>query len=299
MTVDTKERMERMLDKAVDWDSFIAGLPKLHMVENLYGKDQDGLVMPLDPKYKVALHEFEDRVETVPIIRSESYREMSHDYVMNKIHDVLEDAALSHRVLSHGYAGSTGELYTDIVLDKAYKMDEKAFEDQFGVSYTDTDDSFKGEYRPLIKIRNSFCRSSQVQLGILRVVCSNGMIALSEKSRKMTFTHIGDVIEKFDMKVTELINDMFSSNLIENMMLTLEAEPIEYRAIISWLMSYLGRMATLKTIDMFGIGDKELTEETDKWIAYNIITWAASNAIQSAKKRERAMASIPRFIDEY
>lgn len=299
MTVTTEERLTRIVDRAVDWDTFSKGIPKLHVVQGLYGKDQDGLAIALDERYKVAVHEFPNgELKTVPLLRSEQYSELSHDYVMDKIHDTLDGAGLAHKVSGCSYGASSGDMYTDIILEKAYKMDEEVFEDEFGVKYTDNDAGVRGEYRPIIKVRNSFVRSSSIQLGILRVVCSNGMIAIGESSDIIRFNHVGKVLDQFDKAVDRLISNMFGQNLIENMMISLKAQPIEYGDLVQWLIDHLGKRATLSAIDMFGIGEKELVEETDKWIAYNIMTWAATNAVSSAVKRERAMASMARFIND-
>jgi hypothetical protein len=301
MTTKTAEKhLEKRVEKAIDWDTFKAGIPTLHIVKDLHGIDQDGLAIDLDRKHKVAVHEFPtgDFV-TVPALRSADYRELSHDYVYDKIHEVLEGAGLAHKVLSKSYTRSSGELHTDIVLEKAYKFDEKAFEDELGVEYTDDDKGLVGEYRPVIRVRNSFIRSSQIILMFLRVVCSNGMIAVakdSNLSRPINFTHVGKVVEHFDKGVHRMISSLFEGHVVENMMMNLSAQPVEYEAVITWLINYLGKQATTATVDQFNLEQKGLDEFTNKWIAYNMITWAASNVVQSVNRRNKAMAALNTFL---
>jgi len=297
-TVNEK-RLAKRVENAMDWDTFIKGIPSLHIVSDLHGKNQDGLAIDLDKKHKVAVHEFPNGVyQTVPTLRSENYKELAHAHVMDKIHEVLDGAALGHKVLRHRYTRSSGELHTDIVLDKTYKMDEVAFEKEFGAKYTDSDSQLIGKYRPVIQIKNSFIQSSTILMGFLRAVCSNGMIVVSHPTltKPIRFQHIGKVIDKFDKGVEQLISGLFDDHVIENMMTNLEAQPIEYQAMIEWMVQYLGKQATGVTVDQFNIAGKDLDDFTNKWVAYNMITWAASNVVESVNRRNKAMAALNMFM---
>jgi hypothetical protein len=296
MTTTTEKRLQHKVDKAMDWDVFRKGIPKLHVVSNLYGEDQDGLAIELDKKHKVAVHEFADgKMVTVPAMRSPQYQELAHDYVFDEIHQMLEDAGLKHKVFKHRYGRNSGELHADIVLEKSYKMDEKAFETEFDVKYTDDDGSAKGEYRPIITVRNSFLRSSMIRMGYLRVVCSNGLIDIakdSKISKPLYFQHIGHAKEAFSQGINRLITALFDNHAIENLMLNLEAEPVEYEALINWMVQYLGRQATGQIVDQFHLADKALEDVTNMWVAYNMITWATSNVIESVNRAEKAMRAV-------
>jgi len=93
-----------------------------------------------------------------------------------------------------------------------------------------------------------------------------------------------------------LINSLFEKNVIENMMINLSAQPIEYEAIITWMINYLGKQATAATVGQFNLESKGLDEFTNKWVAYNMLTWAASNVVQSVNRRNRAMAALNGFM---
>ena len=294
--------LDRRVEKALDWDDFANGIPNLHIVKDLHGEDQDGLAINLDPRHKVAVHEFKDgTMKTVPALRSNEYQELAHDYVFDKIHNTLDEAALGHKVLNHSFTRSSGELFADIVLDRAYHMDEKGFEEEFGTEYTSDDTSLYGEYRPIIRVRSSFIRSSMFQMCFLRVVCSNGMTAIkvdSNISVPSTFNHVGKVLESFNKRVDKLINALFEKNLVENMMMNLKAESIQYEVLIAWMINYLGKQATRAAADQFNLDRVALEDFTNKWIAYNMATWAMSNVVESTNRRMRAQLALERLMNQ-
>jgi len=294
-----EEAMERRVEKAMPYDQFYNLLPELKVVSGLSGYDSDKNLVTIDPKYKLAVHEFLDgRQQTVPVLRADSYQELAHRYVFDRIHQVLEDGSLGHKIMNPIYSRNSGELQVDVVLDKSYKMDEKLFEKDWGIKYTDDDKKNKGVYRPIIRVRNSFIQSSEVQMGILRVVCSNGMIGLEmgKMSEPMKFTHIGQVMPQFNQSVDQLIASLFEKNVVENMMLRLEAQPTTLEAIVGWLIEYTGKEAATMALHQFGIAEKDPAEEVTKWIAYNMMTWAVSNALGGYNRRARAQRAIPQFL---
>ncbi len=293
------KKLERRVEKALDWDEFAAAIPTLHVVDNLNGVNQAGLAMDLDAKHKVAVHEFADgHFQTVPALRSENYQELAHDHVYDTLHKILDGAGLGHKVLSHRMVKSSGELHADIVLDKAYKMDEKGFEDDMGVKYTDGDGNNFGLYRPLVRVRSSFIQSSEVQMGLLRTVCSNGMIGveLGQISMPLRFSHVGDVVSQFDQGVDKLITGLFEKNIIENMMLRLEADHVTCQVIVDWMLQYLGKQATVASVEQFHLEEKAAEDLVTKWVAYNMATWAMSNVIESVQRRNRAARSLSELM---
>ena len=291
-----EKKLARRVERALDWDEFAAAIPSLHIVTDLHGKNQDGLAMNLDAKHKVAVHEFGDGTfQTVPALRSDNYKELAHDYVYDTLHNILDQAGLGHKVLSSRMVKSSGELHADIVLDKAYKMDEKGFEADMGVEYTDDDGNNYGLYRPLIRVRSSFIQSSEVQMGLLRTVCSNGMIGVElggQISMPLRFSHVGDVVSQFDQGVDQLITGLFEKNIIENMMLRLEADQITCQVIVDWMLQYLGKQATVASVEQFHLEEKAAEDMITKWVAYNMATWAISNVIESVQRRGRAQRAL-------
>lgn len=295
-----EKNLNNRVEKARSWDQFRASIPSLRVVDHLYGKDQAGLAIQLDTKHKVAVHQFPDGImRTVPVLRSDSYHELAHDHVYDTIHKVLEGAALGHKVLTSYFTHSSGELHTDIVLDKAYKMDEEAWEKKSDVHYTDNDGNNIGLYRPIIRVRSSFIQSSSITMGLLRVVCSNGMVGVeldSKISEPLRFTHVAEVVNRFETGVGSLITSLFEKNLIENMMLRLNADFITCQVMIEWMLQNLGKQATVASVDQFHLTDKKSGEPVSKWVAYNMVTWAMSNLVNSVSKRDRAQRAMPALI---
>lgn len=298
------EKAEKMLNRRVEnalpWDEFAAAIPTLHIIDNLHGKNQDGLAMNLDTKHKVAVHEFADGHQvTVPVLRSENYKELAHDYVYDTMHKILDGAGLDHKVLSNRMIRSSGELHADICLNKAYKMDEKGFESDMGVKYTDADDNNFGLYRPLIRVRSSFIRSSEVQMGILRTVCSNGLIGieLGQISVPLRFTHIGNVVSEFEQGVDQLITGLFEKNIIERLMLRLDADYLTCQTVIEWMIQYLGQQATVASVEQFHLEEKQADALITKWVVYNMASWAMSNIIESVQRRNRATRALSGLIN--
>ncbi len=296
-----EDRLAKRVESATSWDDFMALIPSLHVVDNLNGKNQAGLAMRLDERHKVAVHEFPDgKFQTVPTLRSENYKELAHDYVYDTLHNVLDQAGLGHKVLSHRMVKSSGELHADIVLDKAYKMDEDNFEKDMGVSYTDGDKKNVGLYRPIIRVRSSFIQSSEVIMGLLRVVCSNGMIGveLGESiSVPLRFSHVGDVVSQFDKGVDQLITGLFEKNIIENMMMRLQADQLSFATIVEWMLANIGKQATLASVDQFHLEDKVADDMVSKWVAYNMASWAMSNVIESVNRRNKAQRSLSMLMN--
>jgi len=296
----TEKNLAKRVEKALDWDEFMSGIPTLHVVDNLHGKNQDGLVMKLDQKHKVAVHEFADGNRmTVPALRSENYKELAHDHVYNTLHEVLDGAGLGHKVLSHRMVKSSGELHADIVLDKAYKMDEDGFEKDMKVHYTDEDGNNFGLYRPIIRVRSSFIQSSQVMMGLLRVVCSNGMVGVqlgSSISIPLRFSHVGDVVRQFDQGVDNLITGLFEKNIVENMMMQLSSEQVTYEQVLTWMLQYLGKQATVASVEQFNMTERTAEEFVTKWVAYNMASWAMSNVIESVQRRDKANRALNQLM---
>lgn len=293
--------IQRHIDNAMEYEKFLSSLPKLHTVSALSGFNQDGWPISLDPRHKVAVHEFPDSKDllTVLQLRSSNYQELEHRHVFRAISEQLDDHALGHKVLYKNYSKNSGELTVDIVLDKKYKMDEDTFERDWNIKYLHGGQNNDGLYVPVIRVKNSFIQSSTIQMGVLRVLCSNAMVGLEvskEVSAILRFSHVGDVINNFNSGVERLIAGLFEEHIVENMMLRLQVEPLMMETMITWMLEFLGKQATAETVAQFNLAEKDLSSETNQWIAYNLITWALSNQIVSTVRRQKAQAAISRII---
>lgn len=135
-------------------------------------------------------------------------------------------------------------------------------------------------------------------MGLLRALCSNGLIGveLGDIAVPLVFSHIGEVVNKFNSNVQNLITGLFEKNIVENMMMRLDAQSVSFAETVTWMLANIGKQATIASIDQFHLADKQAEDFVSKWVAYNMASWAISHVVESVTKRNKAQASLSRFI---
>ncbi len=292
-------------------------MPKLQILENVTAK---GITMvndqyvevehPIDNNYKLAGHI--DRNETFracPWMKSEGYSETAHDFVLGSISDNLANRGLQHGIWRTNLTRNLGCMRTDILLKEYYKINEDAFEDGLGVQYNDKElktapSSYipgdVGLYQPCVTVINSFFGASKVQFSLIRLLCLNGMHKIAD-SFAISFAHMqSNILTSFENKSDNFLDKIFAGKELENMIINMQEDQMLIATFLEWMTATAGPKATEALHEQYGMENNfgieyneegEMVKGTDaqvsRWVAYNMMTWAASHMITNQLRQNR------------
>ncbi len=299
----------RPVSECLEW------LPKLKVIENVTAKgiciDADGIIedveVPIDNGYKLAGHVAADGIfHACPWMKSESYNETAHDFVLGEISNSLDNRGIKHGVWRSVLTRNMSCMRTDLLMEQRYKINEEAFEDNLGVLYNNED--LKGDYsrsthnrgdigiyQPCISVINSFFGSSQVLFSLLRIFCLNGMHRIAD-SLTLSFAHMeNDILQKFTERSNRFLDNIFSGKEVENLIMNMQKDQMLIGMFLEWLLEVAGAKAADGVYEQFNIGNNfpDLIEaQVSKWVAYNMMTWAASHMITDQLRQKRMYAQF-------
>jgi len=286
-------------------------LPQLKVIENITAKgicvDRFGIIenieVPIDNGYKLAGHvDANGLFHTCPWMKSESYSETAHDFVLGSISENLDKRGIKHGVWRAALTRNMSCMRTDLLMEQRYKINEDAFEDDLGVLYNNSDLQKAGYartthnrgdiglYQPCITLVNSFFGSSQVSFSLLRIICLNGLQRIAD-SLTLSFTHMqNDLLKTFTDRSDRFLDNIFAGKEIENLILNMKKDQLMIGAFLEWMVAVAGSKATDAVYDQFNVEQNWKNLETDlinKWVAYNMMTWAASHIITCQLRQRR------------
>ncbi len=239
-----------------------------------------------------------DRFHAVPWMKSDGYQATSHQYTLATISENLTRRGLDHGVWKAKLSRNFGVMNTRILLSKPYQINEDPFENAMMVQkYNDhqIDTTKKGQYQPCIHIVNSFYGASTVEFSLIRIICLNGMSQIADKL-KLGFVHLGkEAVLDFEQKSDRFLENIFSKNVVEQFMLELQEQPVMLQYFLEYLMHYAGPRAAENAMGQFGLDTHSLDEKINAWVAYNIMTFVASNIITSSLRQARMFTGWGQF----
>ncbi len=289
----------------------IAWLPKLRVLENITAKgiviEPDGTIedieVPIDNGYKLAGHIASDGVfHACPWMKSESYSETAHDFVLGEISSSLDKRGINHGVWKSTLTRNMSCMRTDLLMEQRYKINEDAFEDNLGVLYNNGDLTKSGYsrtthsrkdigvYQPCITLVNSFFGSSLVSFSLLRIICLNGLHRIAD-TLTLAFAHMqNDILSKFTERSNVFLDKIFAGHEIENLIMNMQKDQIQMCMFLECLIEVAGVKAADAVYEQFNIESNftDLANDTvNKWVAYNMMTWAASHLISCQLRQKR------------
>lgn len=316
--VDPKNRIS-----LIEPNEVLSWMPKLRILENCTVRGQE--IMPdgqifehehaVDNGYKIAGHIDRDGVfRTCPWMKSDSYSETSHDFVLGSIIDNLNGRGLKNGIWRTNLTRNLGCMRTDILLKEYYKVNEDAFEDDLGVRYNNKElktapschiPGDTGLYQPCVSVINSFFGSSKVLFSILRLYCLNGMFHIAD-SFTISFGHMQkNIIDSFEKKSNTFLDKIFAGKELENMIMNMQNDHLTISTFLEWMMQVAGPKATDSVFEQFNIPEnfgveyddkgqmvKGMDSQVNRWVAYNMMTWAASHMITSQLRQNRMFAQF-------
>lgn len=301
---DSNKILLRPVDECLAW------LPKLKVIEKVTAKgicvDSMGIIedieVPIDNGYKLAGHVASDGIfHACPWMKSESYSETAHDFVLGEISQSLDKRGIKHGVWRSMLTRNMACMRTDLLMEQRYKINEDAFEDNLGILYNNGDlksdyaisTHHRGDiglYQPCISLVNSFFGSSQVLFSLLRIICLNGMHRIAD-SLTLSFTHMqSDILQKFSDRSNEFLDKIFSGHEIENLIMNMQKDQMMIAMFLEWMIDVAGTKAADAVFEQFNIEQNfpDLANgQINKWVAYNMMTWAASHLITCQLRQKR------------
>lgn len=291
-------------------DETLAWLPKLQVIEEMTVKGvtyrEDGLAedvsVPIDNGYKLAGHVASDGIfHACPWMKSESYSETAHDFVLGKVSESLNDRGIKHGVWRSMLTRNMACMRTDLLMEQRYKINEDAFEDGLGVLYNNGelksqyairqhDRANIGVYQPCVTLINSFFGSSQILFSLLRIVCLNGLHRIAD-SLTLTFAHMeSNLLQKFSDRSNIFLDKIFAGKEIENLIMNMQKDEMMISMFLEWLLDTAGKKAADAVFEQFNIENNFhnlASDHINKWVAYNMMTWAASHIITCQLRQKR------------
>lgn len=300
-------------------------MPKLQIMENVQatgttiidGKEVE-VTHPIDNNYKLAGHiDRNDTFRACPWMKSEGYSETAHDFVLGSISENLGNRGLQHGIWRTNLTRNLGCMRTDILLKEYYKINEDAFEDDLGVQYNDKElktapsryiEGDIGLYQPCVTVINSFFGASKVQFSLIRLLCLNGMHKIAD-SFAISFAHMQDnILSSFEQKSDKFLDKIFAGKELENMIMNMQNDQLLMSTFLEWMVATAGPKATEAVHEQFALGNNfgvEYDEEGEmvkggdsqmsRWVAYNMMTWAASHMISNQLRQNRMYSQFQKL----
>lgn len=301
--------METMKIKTQKPEAILATIPRMVIIDKpiVTGMitEPDGaekeVTFPIDRNYRMAGHlvpngSGTNKFHAVPWMKSEGYKEMSHTHTLETVCENLDKRNLKFGIWKSDFSRNYGVLRTDILLKKQYKVNETCFEKDLNVIYPEQDSAKEGIYQPMVRLTNSFFGASALEFALVRILCVNGMMRIADKLR-VKFEHLRkDTIENFTSSSDQFMENIFAKKTVENMIMNMSDEPMKMEAFLGWLVQMAGPKPVLKVLDQFNLESEEgsyldlAPAEFNVWMAYNMMTWAASHAVTSHHKQQRMYA---------